>query len=96
MNSDDGNEKAHERLRWILDNADAGFFIVTAPHRQQHQIADLYKSPQIACYDYSPGGEKYSYYALSDWADTHRDADILFVLNTQIALQQEKDRKSVV
>jgi len=91
LNDDDGNEEAYRKLRWILDNADAGFFIVTAPHRQQRQIADLHKSPRIACYDYSPDGEAYSYYALSDWADTHRDAEALFVLNMQVALQQEKN-----
>ena len=91
MSGEGGNEEAHRKLRWILDNADAGFFIVTAPHWQQRRIADLYKSPRIACYDYSPGGEAYSYYALSDWADAHRDADALFVLNMQVALQQEKN-----
>ena len=87
MNQD--NNKAHSQLRWILDNADMGFFIVAATHTQQRQIADAHKSPRIAEYDYSPRGGDFSFYELSQWADDNKDADILFILNTQVGLHDD-------
>jgi len=85
------NTEAYGIVRWILDNADTGFFIITAPHRQQRQIAEIHTSPRVACYDYSSHGEHYSYYALSEWANAHQDADVLFILNMQVALQEKKN-----
>jgi len=91
MDSKLDNTEAYGIVRWILDNADTGFFIITAPHRQQRQIAEIHTSPRVACYDYSSHGERYSYHALSEWADTNQDTDILFILNMQVALQEDKN-----
>jgi tetratricopeptide (TPR) repeat protein len=85
------NSEAHSIVRWILDNADTGMFIITAPHQQQRKLADFYKSSRIAEYDYASHGEAYSYNALSEWVNTQQDADVLFILNMQVALRENKN-----
>ena len=84
MNLIDNND-AYETISWILDNADMGFFIVTASSSMQKKVADLYKSPRIEVYDYADNAAPYSSSTLSAWAKSHGKADALFILNMQIA-----------
>ena len=84
------NSEAYHTIRWILDNADMGFFIVTAPHQMQRKIADLYDAPRVAVYDYSRISGIYSYYDISVWVESHKDKDVFFILNMQNAFTNEK------
>ncbi|MCL1843757.1 MAG: tetratricopeptide repeat protein [Defluviitaleaceae bacterium] len=85
------NAQAHSTVRWIMDNANMGFFIVTATHKQQREIADKYACARTAEYDYSKHSGGYSFYALENRADANPKADVLFVLNMQIALQDDEN-----
>ena len=84
------NGEAYHTVRWILDNADMGFFIVTAPHQTQRKIADFYTTSRVAVYDYSRHGGAYSYSDLSVWSESHKDKDVFFILNMQNAFTGEK------
>ena len=92
MTSD--NREAYENLMWILDHADMGFFIVTAPHKMQREIAEAYAAYNIAIFDYAENTSAWSYPELSAWEESHPDAGFLFVLNMQLALQDEQDMLS--
>ena len=80
------NFLAHDTVKWILENADGGFFIITAPSGMQNDLAENYKTPDTAIYDYAVNVSPYSYYVLEDFADYNPDAKFLFILNMQISL----------
>jgi|GEM_PF-4408398 len=44
------NQEAYETVSWIMDNADMGFFIVTAPHNMQRELAERYKTRRVAIF----------------------------------------------
>ena len=88
------NREAYDDFTWILDNADMGFFIVTAPHDMQREIAAHYISYNAAIYDYAENDSAWSYPELSAWEESHPESNFLFVLNLQLALQNEKDMLS--
>ncbi|MCL1982512.1 MAG: hypothetical protein FWG53_05380 [Clostridiales bacterium] len=88
------NQEAYETIDWILDNADMGFFIVTAPAHMQRKIAELYKIPKISVYDFLRKPEPYSCSDLGFWAESRKDAGAFFVLNMQEALRDESDMLS--
>ena len=88
------NQDAYETVSWILDNADMGFFIVTAPASMQRKIAELYSSGNTGLYDFSQNKAPYSYYKLIDWLKTQSKKQVFFVLNMQLALKDEKDMLS--
>ena len=88
------NQESYETISWILDNADMGFFIVTAPHRMQREIAERYETSKVEIYDYAQNASSFSYPELSAWADSRMDADFLFVLNMQVAIRDENDMLS--
>jgi len=83
------NSEAYGTIRWILDNGDMGFFFVIAPTLQQRKIANLFKSPNSAIYDYSKESKPFSYTNLSEWADSHAEQNIFFILNMDAALQDK-------
>jgi len=89
MTTNPDNSRAHAKIQWILDNADMGFFIITAPHRQQGRIAEMYKSNRVAMLDYSQTSGQLEFYDLDALVDDNPDCDIMFVLNMQIALREE-------
>jgi len=84
------NSEAYDIIRWILDNADAGFFVVTASAHMQNKIAHLYKNSKVSIYDYSRNSKPYSYWEISEWANLHLDKDTFFILNMQLAFVDEK------
>ena len=88
------DHEANETIRWILDNADMGFFIVTASPTKQREIANLYKTSRVVIYDYMDEERPYSYYRLSAWAESNTEAEVFFVLNMQLVLQNENDMTS--
>ena len=90
------NHEAYETISWIMDNADSGFFIVTAPHNMQRGLAQLYETSKAKIYDYAQNAapHSYSYSELSSWADSNIGADFFFVLNMQLALKNENDMLS--
>jgi len=57
------NRESYETVSWILDNADTGFFIVTAPHNMQRNLAELYKTSKVEIYVEYRNGER--------WHDLH-------------------------
>ena len=91
------NHESYETVSWILDNADMGFFIVTAPHRMQLALAERYQTDRVAIYDYAhnSNSSSFSYSELSAWADSHGAADFYFILNMQLALRSEADMLSL-
>ena len=88
------NSEAYETISWILDNADRGFFLVTAPAPMQRKIAALYKTSRAEVFDFSLIAESYSSSLLTAWAHANPEAEVLFVLNMQAALSDEKDMQS--
>jgi len=85
------NWEAYETVMWMISHADMGFFIVTAPHEMQRGIAELYVAIDKAVYDYAEKASSWSYPELSAWEESHPDTDVLFILNMQLALKDEKD-----
>ena len=88
------NHEAYETISWIMDNADSGFFIVTAPHNMQRGLAELYETSKVKIYDYAQNASPYSYSKLNSWAESNMEADFFFVLNMQLALRNENDMLS--
>ena len=66
------NQEAYETVSWILDNADMGFFIVTAPHNMQRELAELYKTSRVEVFDYAKKASSYSYSELSAWVESYQ------------------------
>ena len=88
------NSESYETVSWILDNADTGFFIITAPYNMQKDLAERYKTSRVEIFDYAQQTSPFSYPELSAWADSCQDSDFLFVLNMQLALRDENDMLS--
>ena len=88
------NWEAYETIMWILDHADMGFFIVTAPHNMQREIAELYVAFDKEIFDYAEKASSWSYPELNAWEESHPDTDFLFILNMQLALKNENDMLS--
>jgi len=84
------NVESYKSLQWVFDNAEKGFYILTATPDMQRRVASYYDAPGIAIYDYSVNNAPYSYGNLAQWAD-NIDAKIRFVLNMQIALRDKND-----
>jgi tetratricopeptide (TPR) repeat protein len=88
------NSEAYETVSWILENADTGFFIITAPHNMQRELASLYKTTKVAIFDYAQNPAPYSFSEISAWAESCREADFYFILNMQLALKNESEMLS--
>jgi len=84
------NSDAYHTVSWILDNADAGFFIVIASPQMQRKISKIYITPKTAVYDYSHNTEPYSYSRIRTWAQSYKDADVFFLMNMQLAFMDDK------
>jgi tetratricopeptide (TPR) repeat protein len=84
------NSEAYDTISWILDNADIGFFIVTATPHMQQKIAKLYKTLRVAIYDFLHNSKSNSFSKLSEWAESQQDTDVLFILNMQLAFTNKK------
>ena len=84
------NREAHYTMGWILEHASSGFFIVIASSHMQRKIADFYQTDNMALYDYAHHSKPYSYPELNDWAGSHPDKDVFFILNMHLAFQDEK------
>ena len=82
--------EAHETINWIMKNADSGFFIITAPIGVQNELALYYKTPDTAIFDYAENVSSYSYSALSDFSDANPGVKFLFILNMQLALDNDE------
>jgi tetratricopeptide (TPR) repeat protein len=85
------NSEAYEALSWILENANSGFYIVTAPSHMQRELALRYKTPDIEIYDYSQNVASYSYSELDNWAESHQSTNFYFILNMQLAMYNDED-----
>ena len=83
------NSEAYGTIRWILDNGDMGFFLVTGFYHQQKKVAERYKSRNVAIYDYSNESKPFSYAELSKWADSQKEENALFILNLDLALENK-------
>ena len=73
------NSEAYGTISWILDYSNMGFYLVTAPVPMQRRIADLYRSPRVAVFDYSLQAEPYASAALIAWDNANQDAEVLFI-----------------
>jgi len=89
MKASPDKSRAYEKIQWVLDNADVGFFIITAPPYQQAKIAAMYRSSRVATLDYSQVSGKLEYYDLSKLVDDNPNCDVMFILNMQIALREK-------
>jgi tetratricopeptide (TPR) repeat protein len=83
------NREAYETFDWIIENADTGFFIITAPQNMQVGLANRYKTIKTAIYDYADCQSGYSFAQIDDWIDSLIDVDYLFILNMQKALTDD-------
>ena len=84
------NDESYSTLRWVLENAERGFYMYTATPPMQRRVAEYYGEPAIAVYDYSKNSAPYSFGALGQWAKGQKSR-AFFVINMQIALREEKD-----
>ena len=83
------NADAYFSVSHILNNADRGFFVVTAPPRMQRTVVERYENKKTAVYDYAAASQPFSYPALNAWAEENKDEDVFFILNMQIAFMGE-------
>ena len=84
------NAESYRLMRWVFDNADKGFYVITASPDTQRRVAAFFGDRGTAVYDYSKNNSPYSYGMLAQWA-IRQNARILFVLNMQIALREKDD-----
>ncbi|MCL2254911.1 MAG: tetratricopeptide repeat protein, partial [Lachnospiraceae bacterium] len=89
------NQEAYETLSWILDNADSGFFIVTAPYQLQNELILRYETSKTAIYDYAKSENKFTFTELGEWADTCPDDEFLFIVNMQVIFNDENAMNSI-
>ena len=84
------NTEAYHTINWVLENGEAGFFIVSAPTNMQRKIADMYKDfGNVAIYDYSVNNAPYCYETLNEWFATNQDKQSFFLVNMQLAFNDE-------
>ncbi|MCL2624220.1 MAG: hypothetical protein FWD31_11200, partial [Planctomycetaceae bacterium] len=90
--SSNSNSESYDTLRWVLRNAERGFYVYTASHKMQRRVAEseYFKDFDIAVYDYSKNNAPYSFGVLAQWA-MQQKCKAFFVINMQVALREEKD-----
>ncbi|MDR2870667.1 MAG: tetratricopeptide repeat protein, partial [Deferribacteraceae bacterium] len=84
------NEESFHALGWVLDHADAGFYLFTASSLMQRHVAEHYQKYNIAIYDYSKNAAPYRFSTLAQWANVQQ-SKIFFVINMQVALHRDDD-----
>ena len=89
----DSNIEALESLRWVLAQAEQGFFIFTADSAEaQRDVVRSLRTENMAVFDYASTEERsYSYGALEEWASQHRNEKAYFVINLQLVLAKTDD-----
>ena len=89
----DSNIEALESLRWVLAQAEQGFFIFTAGSAEaQRDVVRSLGAEDMAVFDYASTEERsYSYGALEEWASQHRNEKAYFVINLQLVLAKMDD-----
>jgi hypothetical protein len=87
------NGESYGAIRWILDNADSGFYLFTAALPMQQKVSDMYLSRQVAVYDYSRDTKSspYSYGEMEQYVKKRQEARIFLIINLQAALQKPED-----
>lgn len=92
MTPAESNSESYSTLRWVLDNAQNGFYLYTATPLMQRRVAEFFNAPDIAVYDYGRHSAVYSFSVLAQWAMQQEKTNrAFFVINMQIALQEEND-----
>ncbi|MDR0307616.1 MAG: tetratricopeptide repeat protein [Chitinispirillales bacterium] len=84
------NNESFKTLSWILENAQKGFYLYTASTQMQRYVAEHFRKPNVAVYDYSRDNAPFSFGVLAQWA-MHQDAKIFFIINMQVALREDND-----
>jgi len=84
------NSESMNSMRWVLENARNGFYLYTTTPAMQRRVAEHFGAYGIAVYDYGRNNAPYSFADLAKWAFQQK-AKIFFVINMQIALQEEND-----
>ena len=85
---------ARDTLRWIMDCAQDGFYLLIAPPEVQRAEAGRYTA-RTGIYDYARRPEAYadkpySFGELARWAE-EQESGVLFVLNLQVVLRDGND-----
>ncbi|MCL2225004.1 MAG: tetratricopeptide repeat protein [Defluviitaleaceae bacterium] len=96
--SENPNAEAHWQMRDILETANRGFYIITAPPLMQPDIAAQYLSlpptaqdKNIAMYNYAENTAPFSFGTLSKWVEENDSAGVYFLLNMQLAFPLEDE-----
>jgi tetratricopeptide (TPR) repeat protein len=84
------NSESFNTLRWVLENAERGFYLYTASFQMQRRVAEHFRTPNIAVYDYSLNNAPFSFGVLAQWAMSQK-AKVFFIINMQLALRDDKD-----
>jgi tetratricopeptide (TPR) repeat protein len=93
---DASNIEALSDLRWILSNADDGFYMITANPSVQQKVFQYLSNEDIAIYDYSKTNERsYSYGIIEQWAASNSEKSVYAIINLQLALPEDKDIKNL-
>ncbi|MDR2897356.1 MAG: tetratricopeptide repeat protein [Spirochaetaceae bacterium] len=86
------NADSYKDLDWVLSDSDRGFYFVIAPAAIQGEIAEPYRE-LAAVYDYKKERGRYSFNTLESWIQHHAFEKTLFLLNFDLAIQEEADIK---
>lgn len=87
------NSEALETLRWVLREAESGFFIFIADSPElQREVALQLQAQDAAVFDYAATNERaYSYGVIEQWAKGYPDKNAYVVVNLHLALGRQED-----
>ncbi len=87
------NVDSYRSLGWILNDSDDGLFFLIASERMQREIIVHYETSNVAVYDYKKNPGSYAGNHLEEWINGQADADAYFIVNFQLAIQNDEDIK---
>ncbi|MCM1135748.1 MAG: tetratricopeptide repeat protein [Clostridium sp.] len=89
----ESNQEGYQTLGWIINKSDSGLFLVAAKEEIQEEIADVYRGGMIGIYDCRRYPGEYSFQKLKNWIMDLKDIQTVFIVNFQLAVQEEQDLK---
>ena len=86
-------QEEFQTLGWILNQSEYGFYLIVADETMQQKIVKIYQQKSIKVYDYKQHKQTYTFQELKNWIDTTPEIQTFFIVNLQLAIQQQDDLK---
>lgn len=88
------NQYAYQTIGNIINHSEKGLFLLIAEEEEQKEIKSIYRNSGVKIFDYKEqGGIHYSFEQFQDWLQKFSDLKTVLILNLQLAVQGEVNRK---